>query len=831
MKKHLFHFLGKKKKKLQIQKHKVPSFYKKKKSLLTKKPLFIFSSKTKKNQKMLPFELISDAANHHALKSLIVAFKNKTSLKVTLVKRSSSSPATAVLPYLVGASLPSPIFAPNEIAKLVAQKATANKNDDEPSSLDLFAEQWLNWEADKLSTALAPLYNQRRFTPEARSALKHLESSYTSAAVSSPLSDAIVYSSIFPAFCKDGILKEKDRAEFAGLTAWFAKFEQENRPIIDAASIELGAAEPADFLRVRPSYALTPANKDRPFYVTTPIYYVNASPHIGHVYTTLIADTLARYHKLKGEQTKFLTGTDEHGQKVAQAAAALGKTPKQFTDDVSATFRSCFQQFGFDFDHFIRTTDPIHERHVQELWQKLVASGDIILGSYEGWYCVSDENYLTEQNVVDGIDKATGQPAKCCADCGRPVVRLREDNYVFKLSKYQNQLLKYYRENPKCITPEFRRQEVIRFVEGGLLDLSVSRQRKSCEWGIPVPGAENEHVIYVWLDALSNYLTYARLNEKDPENGPLRPWDESKLWPVDVHVIGKDILKFHAVYWPAFLFALGIPPPQSMVAHGWWTKDGQKISKATGNTFDPVEKSKEFGNDALKFFLLKESSVSDDPDYSDANMVSRNNSELADTLGNLHLRCISDKINPDRVWPTPNEYNDRDKELIEHLNDVAGVVDHYFLTLHIQKALDAVFAALRDLNGYATENEPWKLVKTDKKRLDTVLYVMLEGVRICFTLLAPVLVTKAPIALDSLGVPKELRSGCDNLKFGVVPPGTKLGAMPETGYEKGLFPKFDPPKKEEDEAAANNNKPKKNPKGDKNKNKTEGAASQPAASS
>jgi methionyl-tRNA synthetase len=655
--------------------------------------------------------------------------------------------------------------------------------------------------------------------------LKHLDSTFadgrssiiSSSAASSPssiLADAVVYSSVFPAFCKDGILKEKDRAEFAALAAWFQKFEQENKLIIDAASIELGAAEPADFLRVRPSYSLTPPNLDRPFYVTTPIYYVNASPHIGHVYTTLIADTLTRYHKLKGEQARFLTGTDEHGQKVAQAAAALGKTPKQFTDDVSATFRSCFEHFGFEFDHFIRTTDVAHERHVQDLWKQLVDSGNIILGSYEGWYCVSDEAYVTDHQVVDGFDRKTGEACKVSVESGNPVIRLREDNYVFKLSKYQDQLLKYYRENPKCVTPEFRRQEIIRFVEGGLLDLSVSRQRKSCEWGIPVPGAENEHVIYVWLDALSNYLTYARLNEQDPVNGPLRPWDESKLWPVSVHVIGKDILKFHAVYWPAFLLALGLPLPQAEVAHGWWTKDGQKISKATGNVFDPVEKAKEFGLDALKYFLLKESSCSDDPDYSDANMVSRYNSELADTLGNLILRCTSNKINPDGVWPKPNEFTDRDKELVDHLTDLAGVVDHYFLALNIQKALEAIFAALRDLNGYATENEPWKLVKTDKQRLDTVLFVMLEGLRICFTLLSPVLVKSCPIALDALGIPKELRKGIDAFKFGVVPPGTKLGGLPEEGFEKGLFPKVE--KKAADAAVAEDAaaaKQKKNPKG------------------
>lgn len=351
---------------------------------------------------------------------------------------------------------------------------------------------------------------------------------------------------------------------------------------------------------------------------------------------------------------------------------------------------------------------------------------------------------------------------------------------MFRLSAFQDRLLKYYHDNPNCIVPEFRRRDVIRTVEKGLFDLSISRKRESVlNWAIPVPGNEN-HCIYVWLDALFNYYT-ASITRVAPDGSESLDDDFHKLnrWPADVHVVGKDILKFHAIYWPAFLISAELPLPGRLVAHGWWTKDHKKISKSLGNAFDPVEKANEFGIDALKYFLLRESNFQDDGDYSDKNMVARLNGELADTLGNLVMRCVAPKINIDGEWPQPGEYSDRDKTLISTLNSLGGTADHYYCLPDIQKALIAIFDVLRSLNGYVTEMAPWKLVKTDKERLGTVLYVTMEGLRICVMLLQPVLPAKAKEILDAMGVPEEVRTDMKHFGFGVIAPGTKIGGLTE----------------------------------------------------
>jgi methionyl-tRNA synthetase len=334
--------------------------------------------------------------------------------------------------------------------------------------------------------------------------------------------------------------------------------------------------------------------------------------------------------------------------------------------------------------------------------------------------------------------------------------------------------------------PEFRRQEVIRFVEGGLIDLSVSRKKESCSWGIPIPGTD-KHVVYVWLDALSNYYTASRLNKE----GNIVDFEDLNRWPADLHVIGKDILKFHAIYWPAFLLSAGLPMPKKLVAHGWWTKDHTKISKSLGNTFDPIEKGSEYGLDPLKYFLLRDSKFSDDGDYSDMAMSMRLNGELADTLGNLLLRCVARKLNPAGVWPTPGTYTDADKVLIQHVNELPGIVDHYFLLPDIQHAITSVFDVLREINQFTTENAPWKLAKgatpEETARLSTVLYVMMEAVRVCVVMLSPVLSDTNGRMLDLLGVPAELRTGISCMKFGLSQPGTPLGAE----STDVIFPKVD----------------------------------------
>jgi len=540
----------------------------------------------------------------------------------------------------------------------------------------------------------------------------------------------------------------------------------------------------------------------KPFYVTTPIYYVNALPHIGHIYTTLIADTLARYHKLLGEDVYFLTGTDEHGQKIEQAAASKGIPPKAFCDQIANEFKVAFQRMGMDPDYFIRTSDESHELQVQAMWMRLEERGFIELGTHEGWYCVSDENFCTELQVQEIVKD--GKTIKVSKDSGHPVEWIAEENLKFKLSAFQDKLLEFYKDNPDWITPAFRQREIEQFVRAGLNDLSVSRKKKICNWAIPVPAesrlkTEEPHSIYVWLDALTNYYTAAVERQKDPAHS-----QKVHCWPADIHVIGKDILKFHAIYWPAFLMAAELPLPKRIVAHGWWTKDGMKISKSLGNAFDPLEKAEEYGLDALKYFLLRESSFSDDGDYSDRNMVSRLNGELADTLGNLVLRCISRSINQSATVPTPGEFTEDDKALIAAVDEVPGVVEAKMKDADIQGALIRIFEVLTRCNQYVTGQEPWVLAKAKSPRLPTVLYVMIESLRVLALLLSPVMPAAGAQILDSLGVPPELRTGRAALRFGGLKGGTAFPAQePPVLFPKKLKPAEAPkPVREADDATA-----------------------------
>ncbi|HEX6141244.1 MAG TPA: methionine--tRNA ligase, partial [Geminicoccaceae bacterium] len=356
------------------------------------------------------------------------------------------------------------------------------------------------------------------------------------------------------------------------------------------------------------------------FYVTTPIYYVNDSPHIGHAYTTLACDTLARFARLEGRRTKLLTGTDEHGQKVEKAAAAAGLAPQTFTDQVSERFRELARRMDVSNDDFIRTSEPRHLRAVQALWQTLRERDQIYLDSYSGWYSVRDETYFSESELVDGR-----------APTGAPVEWVEEPSYFFRLSAWQEPLLRLYEECRGFILPGTRRNEVISFVRGGLQDLSVSRT--SFSWGIPVPD-DPKHVIYVWLDALTNYLSVLGYPDREAE-------DLRTFWPADVHVVGKDILRFHAVYWPAFLMAAGIEPPRRVFAHGWWTNEGQKISKSLGNVIDPLELIDTYGLDQTRYFLLREVPFGNDGDFSHAAMINRMNRDLANDYGNLVQRVLA----------------------------------------------------------------------------------------------------------------------------------------------------------------------------------------------
>eukprot|EP00667_Euglena_gracilis_P003859 EG_transcript_3873 len=542
---------------------------------------------------------------------------------------------------------------------------------------------------------------------------------------------------------------------------------------------------------------------EKPFYITTPIYYVNALPHIGHIYTTLIADCLARYHKLLGEDVFLVTGTDEHGQKIERAAEIKGLPPKLFCDEIANEFKVAFQKFGMEPDFFIRTSDEAHEAQVQKMWMMLEEKGFIELGTHEGWYCVSDENFCTELQVQEIVKD--GKTIKVSKESGHPVEWIVEENFKFKLSAFQDKLLQFYEENPDWIIPAFRQREVEQFVRGGLLDLSISRKRKVCNWAIPVPKetrfkTEEEHCIYVWLDALTNYYTAAVERQKDPAHSA-----KTHCWPADFHIIGKDILKFHAIYWPAFLMAAGLPLPKRLVAHGWWTKDGMKISKSLGNAFDPLDKAAEFGLDALKYFVLRESSFSDDGDYSDKNMISRLNGELADNLGNLVLRCVSRTINKEAKVPTPGEFNEDDLAFIQVVNDLPGAVDEKMKDADIQTSLVRIFEVLIRCNQYVTAQEPWVLAKTGSDRLKTVLYVMIESMRVIALLLSPVMPATGAAILDAMGVPASLRKGRDVLKFGLLPGGTPFPEEePPVLFAKKVPPKpaAKPARKEADDATA-----------------------------
>lgn len=763
---------------------------------------------------MSSLKLFTEKANHHALKSVLCSNFLRRPLEVSLASAYST-------PYLQLSSSHQPLFHPNEMVKLVmsqgieangppcegcncpmrtsqqeAQYATAVARE---ASLE--EEQWLEWDYTVLRTALQPLYSQRRVTPELIAVFQTLEKALGSrkgagvcGSSSDPVKvsfmvDSVLFASVLPALCDGGLLPPKERSELPYVMEWFSAFQTVNEELLAYACDALSVQEPGDFLRVPRTYAISP-KLTKTFYATTPIYYVNAAPHIGHVYSTLIVDVLGRYHRVKGEDVFVMTGTDEHGQKIAEAAKSNGVTPYDFTTMVSKEFKDCFKEMGYDMDYFIRTTNPNHELLVQKMWKHLEVKGDIYLGKYEGWYSVSDESFLTAQNVTDGVDK-DGKPCKISLESGHVVSWVEEENYMFRLSNFRDRLLQYYHDNPTCIVPEFRRREVIRTLEKGLFDLSVSRRKETVQnWAIPVPGNDN-HCIYVWLDALFNYYTTActQVGKAEGEDVLLDSFESLARWPADVHVVGKDILKFHAIYWPAFLMSAGLPLPKKIVAHGWWTKDQKKISKSLGNAFDPIEKASQFGTDALKYFLLRESNFADDGDYSDKNMQARRNGELADTLGNLVLRCVSSKINTKGEWPAPNAYMLADDKIIQEVQNLSGAVDHFFCLPDIQKALIAIFEVLRALNGYVTENAPWRLVKVDPGRLATVLYVTMESVRVCVTLLQPVLPVKTAEILDMLGVPAERRVGVENFAYGVMPAGVPI-PPPVEGHV--LFSKTSP---------------------------------------
>jgi methionyl-tRNA synthetase len=484
------------------------------------------------------------------------------------------------------------------------------------------------------------------------------------------------------------------------------------------------------------------------YYITTPIYYVNDAPHVGHAYTTLACDVLARFMRLDGYHVHFLTGTDEHGQKVEKAAAAAGIAPKAFTDKVSENFRTLAKALNISNDDFIRTTEPRHILASQAIWRAIAANkspkgrDNIYLGKYAGWYAVRDEAFYGENELT------TGDDGKKRAPSGAEVEWVEEPSYFFRLADWQDWLLAFYADHPQFIAPDTRRNEVVSFVRQGLEDLSISRT--TFKWGVPVPDAPG-HIMYVWLDALTNYITAVGY-----------PDTKSKLfttyWPADLHMVGKDILRFHAVYWPAFLKAAGVEPQRRVFAHGWWTVEGQKMSKSLGNAIEPHHLIEKYGLDPVRYFLLREVPFGQDGDFSHRAMVHRLNSDLANDLGNLAQRVLSFiHKNAGGVVPKAGALAPGDEKLLAAVRNVLPTLRSELADQAFHKALDALWQVVGDANRYVDEQAPWALRKTDQVRMNTVLYVLAEALRRLALLIQPFMPDAMTRLLDQLAVPADAR--------------------------------------------------------------------------
>ncbi len=518
-------------------------------------------------------------------------------------------------------------------------------------------------------------------------------------------------------------------------------------------------------------------------FITTPIYYVNDVPHIGHAYTTIIADSLARLHRLKGDEVFFLTGTDEHGQKIEEAAKSRGKSPQEYADEVSGKFRTLWDEFGISYDKFIRTTDDYHKKGVQKAFEKMLQKGDIYKGMYEGHYCVSCESFFTATQLIDSLG---------CPDCGKPTRVVKEESYFFKLSKYQDDVLKWHQDNAKSVIPKGKQNEVISFIKQGLNDLSVTRT--SFDWGVKLPASANDpkHVMYVWLDALLNYVTALGYGEKG---------ENMDFWEAPYHLVGKDILRFHAIYWPAFLMSLDLPLPRFIAAHGWWTRDGAKMSKSKGNVIDPREVANAYGLDNFRYFMLREVPFGQDGDFSQRALIDRINSDLANELGNLLNRIIGMSGKYSEYKISSQNVEKYYKKELDDADAILQNVEALFLDLQTNRYLEELWKVLSIANTAIAVHEPWNLIKNKKKDEALALVALVANLlaRVAL-LLSPIMPSICEKILTNLGIK------ADNANYEKIISAKQM--LEDFTIEKipPLFPKIEgellktvePPKQEEE---------------------------------